>query len=107
MTNTTLIIIACVVIALAIFAIGLAAGEDAKERAEWQSFVDLNDCHIAEVEDSQTASSMGPGIGFDGKLTMIQQTVYHPARECWLCANGVRYWKKAGMAVDRSKAGPV
>ncbi|WP_440411125.1 hypothetical protein [Neorhizobium petrolearium] len=81
----------------------LAAREEEREKMEWQAFVDQNDCHVVEVKDAQSGTSIGPTIGFDGKLSMSTQTVWLAAQECWLCSNGVRYWKKAGMAVDRLK----
>ncbi len=81
----------------------LADREEMQQQAGWQTFVDQNDCHIVEIKDAQSGSALGPAIGFDGKLTLNFQTVSLAAQECWLCKNGRKYWKKAGLAVDRVK----
>lgn len=83
-----------------------AALEEERVKREWQAFVDANGCHIVEVKDEQSGTSFGPSYGFDGNMSISTQTVRLSAQECWLCANGVRYWKKAGLAIDRLR-GPV
>lgn len=103
MTASTWIVGTVIAVALVVLFSVLDMRESEKERAAWQAFVDENDCHIVEVKDPQTGSSMGPGIGFDGKMTLVHQTVRLPGQECWLCSNGTRYWKKAGLAIDRSR----
>ncbi|RRY17904.1 hypothetical protein EGJ57_16260 [Brucella anthropi] len=86
---------------LACFAAYVAEREAEAERDAWQLFVDSNSCHVVEKRDAQSASSYGPSIGFDGKMTMGFQSITIEAQECWLCANGKKYWKKAGLAFDR------
>ncbi|WCA60273.1 hypothetical protein G6M16_007085 [Agrobacterium tumefaciens] len=105
MTTITWIIGGVFVVAAVLMLTYFGEQEEARIRTEWQSFVDQNDCHIVENKDAQSGSSVGPAIGFDGKLTLNFQTVSLPAEECWLCNNGRRYWKKAGLAIDRAKRG--
>jgi hypothetical protein len=86
-----------------VFGVVMTVRAEEKERADWQAYVDKNDCHVVEVAEEQSGSSFGPSIGFDGKLTMGFQTVRLAARECWLCRDGVRRWKKQGLALDRKR----
>ena len=92
-----------VLVLLTAFGVIMTVRIEEKERAEWQTFVDENDCHVVEVAEEQSGSSMGPSIGFDGKLTLGIHTVRLDARECWLCRDGVRRWKKQGLALDKTR----
>jgi hypothetical protein len=102
MSTTVWIGIAALVALVFAFAL-LAALDEERVRREWQTFVDANDCHVVEVKDAQSGTVTGPSFGFDGQMSVTTQTVRLPAQECWLCSNGVRYWKKAGMAIDRRR----
>lgn len=99
-----IILIFVVLIAFIIWMIVLEAQDEERKKAEWQKFVDKNDCHVVEEKDETSASTIGPIIGSQG-IQFGLMTTSTPAQECWLCANGRRYWKKAGMAIDRRKEG--
>lgn len=94
-----------VVICLAVFGAYLSERAAQADRDAWQLFVDSNDCHVVETRDAQSASSYGPSFGADGKMSMGFQSISIEAQECWLCANGKKYWKKVGLAFDRSEGG--
>lgn len=104
MDNSVLIIGGIVLVGAVIGMVFLGAAADEAERKEWQAFVDANGCTVVEQKDAQSGSSVGPVIGMDGKLGFAIQTTTLAAQECWLCKNGQKYWKKAGLAEDRTKA---
>ncbi|WP_428429525.1 hypothetical protein [Pararhizobium sp.] len=91
------------VVLLVAFGVVMTVRAEEKERAEWQSYVDENDCHVVEVAEEQSSSTMSPSKGFDGKLTLSIHTVRLDARECWLCRDGIRRWKKKGLALDKTR----
>lgn len=74
-----------------------------REATDWQAFVYRNDCRIVEVMDGETNTSLEPIIGFDGKMSLGVRSSSSSAQECWLCNDGRRYWKRAGLAREGAK----
>lgn len=55
------------------------------EESNWQEFKKDHNCKIVERSDGQY------GSGFSSKGNVV--ATYTDGQECWLCDDGIRYWK--------------
>lgn len=68
-----------------------AVRTSAKERAAWIQYRSAHNCRIVAKQDDDVLS--GSGVSSSGKAVFT--TTYVPARDGWLCDDGITHWKDA------------
>jgi len=69
--------------------LGLVAWAGVESAKEWEDYKATNHCREAGYVSG--SSSVGPGVGANGNVTVV--SVYTPGKTRWLCDNDIEIYR--------------